>query len=126
MTTVLASENPLLIGKGLPPFDRIETLHVVPAMTQLLTELEQRLSDLEVSVTPTWQGLVEPLTQLEEQLTWSWGVISHLMGVKNSPELREAYETIQPQVVQFINRLGQSQVLYQAFQSLQAGDSWST
>jgi oligopeptidase A len=71
MTTVLASENPLLIGKGLPPFDRIETLHVVPAMTQLLTELEQRLSDLEVSVTPTWQGLVEPLTQLEEQLTWA-------------------------------------------------------
>ena len=126
MTTVLASENPLLIGKGLPPFDRIETLHVVPAMTQLLTELEQRLSDLEVSVTPTWQGLVEPLTQLEEQLTWSWGVISHLMGVKNSPELRAAYETIQPEVVQFINCLGKSQVLYQAFQSLQAGDSWST
>lgn len=126
MTTVLASENPLLIGQGLPPFDRIETIHVVPAMTQLLTELEQRLSDLEVSVTPTWQGLVEPLTQLEERLTWSWGIIGHLMGVKNSPELREAYETIQPQVIQFINRLGQSQVLYQAFQSLQAGDSWST
>ncbi|RMG05292.1 MAG: hypothetical protein D6728_21050, partial [Cyanobacteria bacterium J055] len=55
------TDNPLLIGKGLPPFDAIQPEHVVPAMTQLLEELDRSLSDLETQVIPTWSGLVEPL-----------------------------------------------------------------
>ncbi|NEQ20308.1 MAG: M3 family metallopeptidase [Microcoleus sp. SIO2G3] len=120
-----AIENPLLIGKGLPPFEVIKPEHVVPAMTQLLAELDEELAKLEAKVTPTWDGLVEPLDRLGERLTWTWGVVSHLMGVKNSPELREAYETVQPQVVQFSNKLNQSQPLYKAFKALHEGDEWS-
>ena len=107
MTATTAIENPLLLGKGLPPFDQIQPQHIVPAMTQLLAELETALTDLEANLTPTWEGLVEPLTVLGERLSWSWGIVGHLMGVKNSPELREAYENVQPQVVHFINRLSQ-------------------
>ena len=117
--------NPLLIGKGLPPFETIKPDHVVPAMTQLLTELDQELTTLETTVTPTWQGLVEPLDRLAERLRWSWGIVGHLMGVKNSPELREAQETVQPNVVQFVNKLNQSQSLYQAFKALRDGEEWS-
>jgi len=120
------TDNPLLIGKGLPPFDAIKPEHVVPAMTQLLAELEAELASLEQQVTPTWSGLVEPLDRLTERLTWSWGIVGHLMGVKNSPELREAYETVQPEVVQFVNKLNQSQPLYKAFKALGEGDSWSS
>jgi oligopeptidase A len=29
------TDNPLLIGKGLPPFEAIKPEHVVPAVTQL-------------------------------------------------------------------------------------------
>jgi oligopeptidase A len=119
------TDNPLLIGKGLPPFDAIKPEHVVPAMTQLLAELEEELASLERQVTPTWSSLVEPLDRLTEGLTWSWGIVGHLMGVKNSPELREAYETVQPQVVQFVNKLNQSQPLYKAFKALRDGDAWS-
>jgi oligopeptidase A len=46
------------------------------------------------------------------------------MGVKNSPELRQAYETVQPQVVEFISRLSQSKPIYEAFLSLRQGESW--
>jgi oligopeptidase A len=116
--------NPLLIGQGLPPFDQIEPVHIVPAMTQLLGELETELTNLEQNLTPTWEKLVEPLTRIEERLSWSWGIIGHLMGVKNSPELRQAYETVQPQVVQFISRFSQSKPIYQAFSSLRQGESW--
>ncbi|MFP5274166.1 M3 family metallopeptidase [Coleofasciculus sp.] len=118
------TENPLLRGKGLPPFDQIEPKHVVPAITQLIAELDQELAALEEKVTPTWDGLVEPLEALTERLRWSWGIVGHLMGVKNSPELREAYETVQPKVVQFINTLNQSQPLYKAFKTLRDGDEW--
>ncbi len=124
MTNATVTDNPLLIGKGLPPFEKITPEQVVPALTQLLAELDGELANLEASVTPTWSGLVEPLTQIEERLTWSWGIVGHLMGVKNSPELREAYESVQPKVVQFGNKLSQSKPLYQAFKALKKGESW--
>ncbi|MGQ4646962.1 M3 family metallopeptidase [Lyngbya aestuarii] len=119
------SGNPLLIGKGLPPFEAIKPEQVVPAMTQLLAELDAELTSLEGRVVPTWGGLVEPLDRLAERLTWSWGAVDHLMSVKNSPELRKAYETVQPQVVQFMNKLNQSKPVYEAFKALQQGKDWS-
>jgi oligopeptidase A len=120
------TENPLLIGKGLPPFDAIQPEQIVPGMTELLAELEVTLDGLEQALAPTWSALVEPLDRLRDRLTWSWGIVGHLMGVKNSPELRTAHETIQPQVVQFANRLSQSQPIYQAFKTLKASDDWKT
>ncbi|MDZ8107377.1 MAG: M3 family metallopeptidase [Nostoc sp. DedQUE12a] len=119
-------DNPLLQGTGLPPFAEIKPERVVPAFNQLLAELDQQLAVLEANVEPTWEGLVEPLEKLTERLTWSWGAVNHLMGVKNSPELREAHEIIQPEVIQFINKLGQSQPIYNAFKVLRASDGWET
>ncbi|MFM6190051.1 M3 family metallopeptidase [Planktothrix sp.] len=118
------TENPLLIGQGLPPFEQITPDHVVPGITQLLTELEQELTTLETQVKPTWTGLVEPLQKLQERLTWSWGIVGHLMGVKNSPELRTAHATVQPNIVQFINKLNQSQAIYQGFKQLRNSQEW--
>ena len=126
ITHPTVTDNPLLKGKGLPPFDRIQPEHIVPAMEQLLAELDRELGNLEANLTPTWPGLVEPLTQIEERLSWSWGIVGHLMGVKNSPQLREAYETVQPQVVQFINQLSQSKPIYEAFKALGQGESWTS
>ena len=122
--TITDIDNPLLIGKGLPPFETIKPEHVVPGMTELLEELEAEFTDIEANVTPTWDGLVEPLTQIEERLNWSWGIVGHLMGVKNSPELREAYQNVQPQVIEFANKLGQSKPIYEAFQALKQSDDW--
>ncbi len=123
---VTTLDNPLLAGSGLPRFPDIKPEHVVPAFNQLLPELEQQLSKLESEVKPTWSDLVEPLEKITERLNWSWGVVNHLMGVKNSPELRAAYETVQPQVVQFFNKLNQSQPIYNALKALRHSDSWDS
>ena len=117
-------ENPLLIGEGLPPFQQIQPEHVVPGITQLLAELEEKLAYLEANVIPTWEGLVKPLEQIEERLSWSWGIVGHLMGVQNSPGLRQAYEAMQPEVVKFWNRMSQSQPIYKGFKALQSGSDW--
>ena len=124
MTNATVSKNPLLVGKGLPPFSEIKAEHVEPAITQILEELEQGVSKLKENVTPTWSGLVEPLTELEERLGWSWGIVGHLMSVKNSPELREAYEKMQPEIVKFYNKLSQSKPLYEAFKGIKQGAEW--
>ncbi|MBW4665644.1 MAG: M3 family metallopeptidase [Chroococcus sp. CMT-3BRIN-NPC107] len=126
MSTTTITENPLLIGKGLPPFAEIKPEQIVPAMTQLLAQVDQELTDLEAKVQPNWSGLVEPLDRLSDRLTWSWGIVGHLMGVKNSPELREAYESVQPQVIQFFNKLSQSQPIYNAFKALHSSQDWDS
>jgi oligopeptidase A len=123
MTTTIV-KNPLLIGQGLPPFTEIKADQVFPAITQLLQEVETELNSLENNVIPTWSGLVEPLTKIEERLNWSWSIVSHLMGVKNSPELRDAYEQIQPLVVKFYNKLGQSKPIYEGFKQIQASEDF--
>lgn len=125
MTSTATKPNPLLIGEGLPPFPDIEPHHVVSGIQQLLAELDEELTRLEATVTPTWEGVVEPLTAIEERLDWSWGIVNHLMGVKNSTELREAYETVQPDVVKFINKLNQSKPIYDAFKALHNSDQWN-
>jgi oligopeptidase A len=125
MTAIVTTiDNPLLQGHGLPPFEQIQPEHVVPAITQLLSELQADLTHLEASLVPTWEGLVQPLEKLEEKASWSWGIVSHLMGVKNSPELRQAYETMQPEVIKFWNRLSQSQPIYEGFKTLKQSQNW--
>ena len=125
-TNIVILDNPLLKGSGLPPFGEMKAEHVVPAFNQLLAELDEELATIEAHVEPTWSGLVEPLEKLTQRLNWSWGVVNHLMGVKNSPELREAYETVQPLVVQFSNKISQSQPIYNAFKAVRASETWAT
>jgi oligopeptidase A len=117
--------KPLLQGQGLPPFPEITPEQVVPAMTELLAEANAALTQLEANIIPTWSGLVEPLDRLTERIGWSWGIVGHLMGVKNSPELRAAYEEMQPQLVQFWTRLGQSAALYQGYKAIAASPEFA-
>ncbi len=133
-TALQTSQNPLLIGSGLPPFAEIEPSHVVPGIEQLLKDLDQALSAIEetlsakLSASPqavaTWAELMDPLTALNERLGWSWGIIGHLMGVQNSPELRVAYESVQPNLVQFANQLSQSPVIYESLKRLRHSPEW--
>ncbi|MFM6134031.1 MAG: M3 family metallopeptidase, partial [Sphaerospermopsis kisseleviana] len=124
--TATIYQNPLLQGFGLPPFSNIQPEQVEPAFSHLLAELEKELARLETNIQPTWSGLVEPLEKLTEKLNWSWGILNHLMGVKNSPELRVAYEKVQPQVVQFMNTLGQSKPIYNTFKTIRNSLIWET
>ncbi|WP_448604867.1 M3 family metallopeptidase [Thermoleptolyngbya sp.] len=121
---IATTANPLLAGKGLPPFDQIRPEHVVPAMTELLAKATEALTHLETNTEPTWEGLIEPLESLTEPAFWAWGVVNHLMGVKNSPELREAQEAMQPEVVKFGMRVSQSKPLYEGYKAIRSSADW--
>jgi oligopeptidase A len=116
----------LLQGQGLPPFPDITPAQVVPAMTELLVTANAALTQLEANIIPTWVGLVEPLDRLTERVFWSWGIVGHLMSVQDSPELRAAYEEIQPQLDLFTIRLGQSAEIYHGFQAIQSSPEFAT
>ena len=111
-------KNPLLYWDDLPPFDRIETHHIEPGIRAILETCEQAVARLEETAPRTWRELMDPLERIEDDLSRTWGIVSHLHGVKNSPELREVYDPLLAEVVRFSNRLGQSKPLYQAYCAL--------
>jgi len=120
--------SPLLAGEGLPRFQAINPEQVRSQIPMLLQQLETELAGLErdlqlrleSSAALSWEAVLDPLERLSERLRWSWGVVSHLVGVCNSPELREAHLAQQAAVVAFSNRASQSPVLYRALERLQA------
>ena len=124
MPQTLSPSAELLRGEGLPNYQAISPEAVGEAMPQLLAELEQQLEALETSLkqggSSSWDQLMGPLQRLGERLRWSWGVVGHLLGVCNTPELREAHEQQQAAVVRFSSRLGQSQPIYNALEELEA------
>jgi oligopeptidase A len=118
---------PLLRGEGLPPFEAITAEQVDTAIPALLAELNAELSALEQHLLQRldhsdqplgWADVMDPLHHLGERLRWSWGVVSHLNGVCNSAELRQAHQNQQGAVVAFGSRAGQSQVIYRALKLL--------
>ncbi|MBM5802487.1 MAG: M3 family metallopeptidase, partial [Cyanobacteria bacterium K_DeepCast_35m_m2_023] len=115
---------PLLRGQGLPEFEQINAGQVDRAIPALLAELHAELDRLEAVLQQAttaplqWDEVMEPLHHLGERLRWSWGVVSHLHGVCNTPELREAHQRQQGAVVAFGSRAGQSQVIHGALQQL--------
>ncbi|HUG89989.1 MAG TPA: M3 family metallopeptidase, partial [Planctomycetaceae bacterium] len=117
-------ENPLLATSGLPRYDAIRPQHVVPAVRHVLAEAREKLAAIEQNVQPTWSGCVEPLAQLGRPFQWAWGPVGHLNSVMNSPELREAYETVLPEIVAFGLRVKQSRPIYDALKTIREGGEW--
>ena len=117
--------NPLHAAGVLPRFDEIEASHVVPGIRALIAELEDELTALEADLEPTWTGLVERLEAMSDRLGYGWGLVGHLMGVKNSDALREAHAEVQGEVIGFGLRLAQSRPIYDGLEALRASDRFA-
>jgi oligopeptidase A len=119
MSTVREESNPLVRPPiGLPAFDQIRPEHVVSGIRALVKEVESWLEPLERDPQPGWQTLVEPIERMQDRLGCGFGIVDHLMGVRNSPELREAYDVVEPEVVKLFTRIGQSQPIYRCLVAL--------
>src|SRR5688572_1966955 len=111
---------------GLPPFDKLAAEQVVPAIKALLEEVESARADIEATLEPSWDGAVERVNDLVEPIERAWGAVSHLIGVKNSPELRAAHQQVQPEVVAAFLKLSQSKPLYEALRRLKDGPVYAS
>lgn len=126
MAAPAAEDNPLTRDFEFPPFDSIKAEHVRPGLRALLKKLEGELGELERTVEPAWEKLVEPLERIVDRLTVTWGAVSHLKSVKDNPEIRSAIEEIQPEKVELELKLGQSKPLYNAFKAIRESSDWDT
>jgi oligopeptidase A len=114
--------NPLLRpATTLPAFDEIRPEHVVPGIRALVKEVEGMLEALEREVKPGWDTLIDPLERMQDRLGFGFGIVDHLMSVRNSPPLREGYDVVEPEVVKLLTRIGQSQPIYRGLVALRDG-----
>ncbi|WP_114689582.1 M3 family metallopeptidase [Polynucleobacter necessarius] len=112
--------NPLLtFWRGVATYSEVKPEHIAPAIEYLLRQAQDAV-DVAVNpnTEPTWDTLAEPLEDATEALGRSWGVISHLNSVVDTPELRAAYGEMLPKVTAFFSSLGQNLELYQKFKDL--------
>lgn len=118
--------NPLLTSFTLPPFSAIQPEHVVPAVTEVLSDCRAMVEKVVAQGAPyTWDNLVQPLAESDDRLSRIFSPVSHLNSVKNSPELREAYEQTLPLLSEYSTWVGQHEGLYQAYRNLKEGDQYA-
>lgn len=121
----ITDENPLLASSGLPRFDEIRAEHVVPGIRFMIGSAVEKLRNLESADIPeTWEGLFGPLDEISQLFERSWGAVGNLFGTMNTPELRKAYEEVQPDVVTFSLKMTQSRPVYEAMRRLRDGATW--
>ncbi|EOI1371121.1 oligopeptidase A [uncultured Serratia sp.] len=114
--------NPLLTPFSLPPFSAIRPEDIVPAVQSALADCRAAVERVVAQPGPfTWDNLCQPLAESDDRLSRIWSPIGHLNSVKNSPELRAAYEQALPLLSEYGTWVGQHEGLYQAYRSLKDG-----
>lgn len=88
--------NPLLTPFELPPFSKILPEHVVPAVTKALNDCRENVERVVAQGAPYTGKSLPAAGEVDDVLGRIFSPVSHLNSVKNSPELREAYEQTLP------------------------------
>lgn len=119
--------NPLLTMTDLPPFSQIKPEHIFPAVEQAIKDCRAKVEEVLASgEAPSWDSICAPLAETDDRLNRIWSPVGHLNGVKNSPALREAYESCLPMLSDYGTWLGQHKGLYEAYKNIRHSDAFAT
>ncbi len=118
-------DDGVFICEGLPDFKKFTPEIIEKEFPKVLKNLDEDFNSIETSFQEflqeesfEWTKITNPLNKLNEDLRWSWGVISHLNSVNNSESLRKVYANLLPQVIKLGNKIGQSKTIYQTLKGL--------
>ena len=101
--------NPLLEISFRVPFDQIQAAQVEPAIDELLADAARRLAETIASPRP-----LHALDTMTERLEYAMNVVRHLESVATTPELRAAFNAVQPKVSAFYSSLPLNEDLWNA------------
>lgn len=124
--TQAREDNPLLDVQHPIAFDRIEAHHVRPAIASLLAEAQRRLEALDAATgKPSYDDTLLELEELSEALGRAIGVVGHLESVATTPELRDAYNEVQPKVSAFYSSIPLASGVFRRLSALARSDAAS-
>ena len=110
--TSTTTANPLLQIQFQIPFDQIRAENVEPAIEELLQDARQELDRLTAEPGGrTFANTLQRLDHLTERLDYAMQIVRHLEAVVTTPELRAAYNAVQPKVSEFYSSLPLNEAL---------------
>lgn len=110
--------NPLLNYTGLPAFSKIKPEHIKPAVEAVIQTCRETIEAVSQIENPTWENFYLPQAAAGDQFSRAWSPVGHLNAVKNSPELREAYQACLPLLSEYSTWAGQHKGLYEGYLKL--------
>ncbi len=112
-------DNPLLHIQFEIPFDRVRAEHVEPAIAELLTTARASIEAIASDPEPrTYASTLLALEKATEHLDYAIGVVRHLEGVATYPELRAAFNAVEPLVSEFYSGIPLHSGLWRAIKAL--------
>ena len=110
--------NPLLVPQFRIAFDRIQAPDVQPGIAALLTDSRRKLDAMVAEAgVRTFDNTMRALDELTEPLDYAMGVVRHLESVATYPELRAAFNAVQPEVSAFYSGIPLREALWQGIKS---------
>ncbi|MBW2714256.1 MAG: M3 family peptidase, partial [Deltaproteobacteria bacterium] len=101
-----SSDNPLLRLNRNIPFDEILPEHVEPAINALLEESRAALAEISKQTEGvSFKSSLLALESATEELEIAATVVGHLESVATTPELREAYNQVDPLISEFYSSI---------------------
>lgn len=117
------SSNPLLSRDFRIPFHRIRAEHVEPAVNSALAEAQAEVDAVKNDeASPTWANTVHRLDRALERLGEVVGPVGHLVSVAETTELRDAYNSVLPQISTFWSSIPLDQELWARVKEYAATD----
>jgi oligopeptidase A len=108
-------QNPLLEVRFQIPFDQIRAEHVEPAIQTLIEAANRRMEAISSALaTRTWDNTMGAFDAMTEPLDYALSVVRHLESVATYPELRAAYNAVQPAASAFYASIPLHEGLYRA------------
>jgi oligopeptidase A len=112
-------DNPLLHIEFEIPFDRVRAEHVEPAIAELLADARAKIEAIAADPAPrTYGNTLLALEKATERLDYAMGIVRHLEGVATYPELRAAYNAVEPLVSEFYSLIPLHAGLWKAIKAL--------
>ncbi|MDQ6707069.1 MAG: M3 family metallopeptidase [Acidobacteriota bacterium] len=119
--------NPLAEIQFQIPFDQVRAGDVQPGIAALLTDAREKLAAMAAGNQPrTFENTLVALERVTERLDYAMSVVRHLEGVCTTPELRAAFNAVEPEVSAFYSSIPLNQGIWNCLKSYESSGAGRT
>jgi len=117
------SENPLQTITFHIPFDRIRAEQVEPGIRALIAQAQSAIDRISADAAPrSFANTMLALETSTDNLDYALGVVRHLESVATTPELRAAWNAVEPEASAFYSQIPLNEGLWKQLQRYSATD----
>jgi oligopeptidase A len=117
------SENPVLSVTFHIPFDQVRAEHVEPGIRELIGLSQSNIDKIVQDGAPrSFDNTMLALENSTENLDHALAVVRHLESVATTPELRAAWNAVEPEASAFYSRIPLNEGLWKQLQSYSTTD----